>query len=166
LEAVVQELAEYQKRMGDDVSKLKGYFLEDRYASKAYAYFGRWLRRIQIELPFSLDKTIEGQLEARLSHEELMDVLQLDILIRGQSRHQPDAPELWLALEVSAVIDRDDVERAERRAALLRKAGYAAIPGVAGGGVTKGATEALQDKPIVLILDGRSQGWEEALASL
>ena len=44
----------------------------------------------------------------------------------------------WLAMKVSSVIDRDDVERARRRADLLRRAGFDAIPAVAGGGIDRG----------------------------
>jgi hypothetical protein len=69
-------------------------------------------------------------------------------------------------VEVSAVVDKEDVERADRRAALLRKAGLRAIPAVAGESMTQGATKLLQDLPVVMILDGRSEGWSQALAAI
>ncbi len=92
----------------------------------------------------------------------------LDLLARGRSRPTlpPADQEVWVALEVSAVVDRGDVEHADRRAALLRKAGLRAIPAVAGEGMTQGATELLQDLPVVMILDGRSEGWRQALAAI
>jgi hypothetical protein len=37
---------------------------------------------------------------------------------------------------------------------------------VAGEGMTQGATELLQDLPVVMILDGRSEGWSQALAAI
>jgi hypothetical protein len=64
------------------------------------------------------------------------------------------------------MLDGEDVERAQRRAGLLRKAGYRAIPVVAGDGVNLEASAQLQRSPVVLMLDGRSQGWEEALAAV
>jgi hypothetical protein len=97
---------------------------------------------------------------------ELDDVLALDLLVQGRPREQPDLGDIWLAVEVSAVIDRGDVERVQRRAAQLRKAGLRAVPLVAGEALTQGATELLREAPVVLLLDGRSDGWETALAAL
>jgi hypothetical protein len=108
---------------------------------------------------------LEGQLESALDHEELLEVLRLNVLVRGRLRGSAEAPETWLAVEVAAILNEDDVERAQRRAALLRKAGYRAIAVVAGEGVAPGATQALQHLPVVLVLDGRSEGWEAALAA-
>jgi hypothetical protein len=40
--------------------------------------------------------------------------------------------DVWLAVEIPATVDTEDVERAVGRATMLRKAGYAAILAVAG----------------------------------
>jgi hypothetical protein len=116
-------------------------------------------------LPGALDAATESQLETRLTLDELQELLRLDVVIAGTTRPPAASCEVWLAIEVSSVIDRDDVERARRRAALLRKAGYRAVPVVAGEALTQGATELLQTAPVVLMLDGRSEGWEAALAA-
>jgi hypothetical protein len=114
----VQELVNAQRRTDNTVGSLKGYILEDRYRKKASAYFGCLLRRPQVVEP----DTLWDDLEARLSEEEVTDVLLVDLIVRGQPRAQPEAPEVWLAVEVSAVVDENDVERARRRAELLRRA--------------------------------------------
>ncbi len=44
----------------------------------------------------------------------------LALLVRGLPHQRPELGEVWVAMEVSAVVDRYDVERALRRAALLR----------------------------------------------
>lgn len=155
----VQNLAEAQQQTTDRLGRVVGDLLELRYREHAAGYFGRYLRRARAVSPVEL----EERLEQALSHDELMEVLRLDLLVNGRLRDRPDAPEVWLAVEVAAVLDEADVERAQRRAALLRKAGYWAIPVVAGEGVNPGATALLQDASVVLVLDGRSQGWEEAL---
>jgi len=181
LEAVVAALAEAQKRTEEAVNQLlkfqvrteerlarletrqdalRGDQLERRYRERAYAYLGRVLRRAQA---VSL-RDIETVLEERLSADEMEDLLLLDVLVRGRLPDQPGAPEVWLAMEVSAVVDRSDVERARRRAALLRKAGYQAIPTAAGEEVTRGGEEAARDGHVFLLQDGRKQFWEEALA--
>lgn len=188
LEQVVAELAEAQKRtearlehlivsqekteqalrlIANRQNKVLGDILEDKYARRAYSYFGRMLRRVQTILPGpALKSDIEDLWESRLTYEELMELFETDVIAVGRLRQaRADASaEVWLAVEASAVIDQDDVERAQQRAALLRKIGYQAIPVVAGEGVTQEATEALRDSPVVLVLDGRSQGWEAALA--
>jgi len=188
LEAVVHELALAQARteqrleelvlaqtrtekaihaLADRQGAMLGTLLELRFGQRAAGYFGRILRRIRVVLPNALDPVTEDTLEARLTHEELVDVLLLDVLAVGRLRQapSPEQAEVWLAIEVAAVIDQDDVERAQRRAALLRKAGYQTIPVVAGEGVTPEATDALQDAPVVLVLNGRSEGWERALVA-
>ena len=149
-----------------DLSRLKGQGLERQYAQKAASYLGRWLRRIRVVWPGALDAATESQWETRLTLDELQELLRLDVVITGTTRPPAASREVWLAMEVSSVIDRNDVERAQRRAGLLRKAGYLAAPVVAGETLTQGAAEVLQDAPVVLLLDGRSEGWEAAWAAL
>ena len=170
----VEELAQAQIRteetlrvLADRQNQMRGDLLEYKYAQRAAGYFGNLVRRIRLVLPNRLDPATEDNLEAHLTHMELVEVLNLDVLAVGRLRQPPtpDQPEVWLAVEVSAMIDRGDVERAQRRAALLRKAGYRAVPVVAGVGLTPEATELLKDVPVALVLDGRSQGWEQALAA-
>ncbi len=181
LETTVSELAEAQKRTEETLHQLlmfqvrteerlakletrqdalRGDQLERRYREKAYAYFGRILRKVRA---VSL-QDLEDVLEKRLSADEMEDLFLLDVLVRGRVRHQADAPEVWLALEVSAVVDRSDIERAQRRAAILRKAGYCVVPAVAGEEVTQGGLDAARSGHILLLQDGRKWFWEEALA--
>ena len=123
------------------------------------AYFGPLLRRMRV-VPLN---ELEDELEARLSKKEFLDLLQLDLLVSGQPRYRPDAPQLWLAVEVSAVVDRRDVECAGRRAATLRRAGCRAIPAVAGEHAIPGAKEEAFTHKMLLLQDGRAHFWEEAL---
>jgi hypothetical protein len=165
-EKAVAALAEEQGRMRVDLAVLKGRSLEQQYATRANVYFGYWMRRVRVKLPQALDPDLEDRLEERLSLEELADLLRSDALVVGQPRRRPDVPELWLALEVSAVVDREDVQRARRRASLLRKAGYAAIPAVAGERLTMGAEAELATDPAVALLDGHALYWDETLAAV
>jgi len=166
LEAAVERLAEAQARTEERlqelamaVADLRGWQLELRYQERAGAYFGPLLRRLRVLAPHEL----EDDLEAQLSAAEFEDLLQLDLLVSGHPRRQPEAPRVWLAVEASAVIDRNDVDRAQRRGALLRRAGYRAIPTVAGERITAGAEEAARAGHVLVVQDGRSQFWEEAL---
>lgn len=157
----VAKLTESMDRLTDKVARLDGRVLETTYREKAGAYFGPLLRRLRVVSPHSL----EDSLEAILSHEEFRDVLLLDLLISGQPRHRPQMSEVWLAVEVSVVVDAEDVARAQRRAALLRRAGYRAIPAVAGESITQGAEAEAGLHKVAVLQDGRSLLWEEALAT-
>ena len=63
------------------------------------------------------------------------------------------------------MIDREDVARAHRRAALLRQAGHRAVPVVAGDAITLGAESEIKSAPIIVLRDGQSEGWEAELAA-
>jgi hypothetical protein len=158
-EAEVRRLAEAQMHTAQDVAGLKGHLLELKYQQRAGAYFGPLLRRVRALLPVEL----EDDLEARLSPEEFSDLLQLDLLVKGRPRYREEAPEVWLAVETSAVIDRHDVERALQRAGYLRRAGYRAIPTVTGERATKGANQEAETHKVLMLLDGQAIFWEEAL---
>ncbi|MCX7669448.1 MAG: hypothetical protein N2439_05190, partial [Anaerolineae bacterium] len=73
---------------------------------------------------------------------------------------------LWLAVEVSKVVDRVDVERARRRADLLQQAGFPSIAVAAGEEATFGCDKAAQDIGVVLIQDGSLRFWDEAVKRL
>jgi seryl-tRNA synthetase len=162
LDVTVQKLTRELKRIGDVVSQLLGRDLERKYRERAGSYFGKWLRPVEVVSPNDLREV----LEARLVEAEVDDVMELDVLLRGRARRMSGNPEVWLVMEVSSVVDRNDIERARRRTALLCKAGYRAIPVVAGERITEGAAETLSESPLIVFEDGHGFGWEEALATL
>ncbi|MCI0529347.1 MAG: hypothetical protein L0Y56_18060 [Nitrospira sp.] len=155
----VRSLVEEQRRTANTVSDLKGRMLEITYRDNADAYFGPLLRRLRVVRPHTLEET----LEAHLSREEFKDILRLDLLVSGQPRYYPNLSEVWLAVEVSTVVDKEDIDRARRRADLLRQAGYQAIPTVAGEQVTSRAEDEAHTHKVVLLEDGWIFLWEEAL---
>jgi hypothetical protein len=167
LREIVNKLIESQSEMKIQMNDFRGFRLEMRYAQHASGYFGHWVRRARSVLPGNIDPDLEDALEAHLTSDELIDLLHADVLVSGLLRKPVDGmrPEIWLLVEVSAVIDRNDIERAMRRAALMKKAGFRCVPVVAGDSVTRGATELLRDAPVALMLNGRSTGWEFALAA-
>ena len=155
----LETLITSHERLVDKVGNLKGQMLELTYSQKAGAYLGRLLRKVRV-VPVH---TLEDTLEVHLSSSEFDDVLLLDLLVRGTPRHHPELPEVWLALEISSVIDRHDVSRVLRRTQLLRQAGYQAVPVVAGEEITQGAQEEATRDSVVVLQDGRILLWTEAL---
>lgn len=148
------------KVLKNDVGKLKGYALETRYRDRVASYFGRLLRRPKV---VDLNNLIDD-LEQHLSSEEFEQLLPLDLLVAGKPRHQPEAEEIYLAIEISSVVDKNDVQRARQRADLLRKAGYKTVPVAVGEEITDGAEPAAREYHVVILQDGRTLLWQEALA--
>ncbi len=167
IEANLDRLAEAQARTEIQVQKLtdrqgafEGRLLELTYHQKAGVYFGPLLRRPRAFAPVEMENRVEGH----LSREEFLDFLAADLVVSGYPRYFPEAPQVWLVVEVSATVDRHDVERARRRAALLRRAGLRAIPVVAGEDATLGARDEAEAHNVLMLQDGRALFWEKALA--
>ena len=157
----VRELTENQRRMENIVSTLKGESLEWSYRNKIYGYFGYLMRRLKV-----VDlSTIDEALEATLTSGEFRDVFRLDLLATGQLRTSPDRPEVWLAIEISSVVDSNDVDRAWRRAELIRRVTPLVLPVAAGDRVTSGAETAAHDQNVVLMTDGQAQFWDQAVSA-
>jgi hypothetical protein len=169
----MEELAQAQGRLTDALEKLTkrvdrhdikldkliGSDLERRYRESPFGYFGRLLRKARtVDL-----RDLEDDLETRLSEAELDDLRLTDVVVYGRPKLRPDVEGVWLVVKVSAVVDRNDVERAQRRAAALRKAGYLAVATVAGEERTEGAQEAAQSAGVLFLQNGIQQNWEEAL---
>jgi chromosome segregation ATPase len=130
-----------------DVAYLKGSDRERWYRDRAHAVFGRIILKGK---PFE-EKAAEILWDAykrgQISKEERDEVLSSDLLWSGER----DGKFVVLVVEVSFAISQDDVERAKKRAEILRKLGILAIPVV--GGVELGKQVKLDD--VVCIVDGK-----------
>ncbi|MCS6849064.1 MAG: hypothetical protein RMN52_15270 [Anaerolineae bacterium] len=150
------------ERLVNQMAEVRGDTLEMKFRDKAPAYFGRWLRRVRV-VPVT---DIEAQLETKLNDREMMDLFALDVLVHGQVRStEAKGEDVWLAVEVSSVVDERDVQRAERRAALLRRAGLRAVPVAAGARINAEAESVAELLHVALLRDGVDQGWEQAYAA-
>lgn len=169
LEAVVAELAEAQRRteqhvqrLTDRVASLDGKMLEIEFERKAAAYLGPILRRVRV-----LDRLeVEERVEEYLSTDQIAEIFRLDAIVQGQLHKGllgEEQPHVWLAVEVSSVVDRQDVERAAQRARLLRSAGLTVIPVVAGEAATVGGEESAAKQGVLLLQDGKIDNLDEAL---
>jgi hypothetical protein len=99
---------------------------------------------------------IEAAFErGELSDQEWTELTAVDLVIRGRKGKGEQAQDVLIALEVSSVIDAHDVERAHRRAELLRRLGYAAVGGVGGEDIRLEAEKRAKDLGVVVALDGR-----------
>ena len=157
----VRELTENQQRIDNTVGRVKGESLEWSYRNKIYGYFGYLMRRLKV-----VDlSTIDEALETTLTSGEFRDVFRLDLLATGQLRAAPGEPEVWLAIEISSVVDSNDVDRAWRRASLIRRAGPLVLPVAAGERTTAGAETAARNQNVVLMTDGQAEFWDQAVSA-
>lgn len=168
LEQTMKSLLEWQivlegvlKPMRDRFADLVGWRLQSRYAETPYAYFGRCMKRIRrVDL-----SEIEDDVRRLLDVREVNDFFRVDVVLKGKPLAKPEQ-EVYVVLEVSAEIDSDDVVRASRRAALLRRVGYPAVAAVGGQNIDDIVRDKARNLRVVVALDGSTEGWEEALAAL
>ncbi|WP_376792499.1 hypothetical protein [Thermoflexus sp.] len=107
------------KRVADIDGRLRGRTYEEHYGLRPYRYSDL------VAEPWVLSPEELGTLLAaaegagRLSGEEAKDLGDVDVVVRGRSWTREG--EAYLVVEISATVDREDVERAVRRAGILRK---------------------------------------------
>jgi len=160
IENRVDRLEKKVDRLEKDVAYLKGSDRERWYRDRAHAIFGRVILKGR---PFE-EKAAEILWEAckkgQISKEERDEVLSADLLWGGER----EGEFVVLVVEVSFTISQDDVERAKKRAEILRKLGILAIPVV--GGVEIGKDIKRDD--VVCIVDGKfsDEEFEKLFAKL
>ncbi len=156
----LNRLAQIVHRLEIDMAEVRGIVLELRYREKAASYFGRWMRKPRV-VDFS---DIWDDMEQKLSPDEVRELSNVDLLVRGQLPREKGGGEVWLAIEVSGVVNKHDIERALERAELLRKAGLKAVPVVAGHSpLNTEIAEMIANNHVALLVNGSTAGWEEAL---
>jgi hypothetical protein len=155
MDAALTRLADRMDQLAGVVTNMRGDLLELRYRQHAVAYFAPILRRIREVPPTEVERLAdEAERSRRLAKGEYLDLLHADLVLTGMTH--ADAPEVFLVVEVSGTIDREDVERAARRAQLMGKASRAsALAAVAGERITTDALEAARARGVRVVLDGR-----------
>ncbi|MBX6423004.1 hypothetical protein [Thermosulfurimonas sp. F29] len=116
----VEQLKKDVEQLKRDVAMLKGDNFERKVREKAPSYFGRVLLRCRVIPAEDLAELVDEAFEVgRITEEERLEVLRLDVLVRGKLKESKK--EACLAAEVSLTVDVEDVKRAARRAEVLRR---------------------------------------------
>jgi hypothetical protein len=119
-----------------------------------YVYFQPIARRIRTLRPDELDDLLDEAIAAgALDEEDATEVRRADIVARGRW----EDGEVYLVVEVSWTVGLEDVERAVKRAALLRAAGRRAVPVVAGKRVHHEAERACRESGVWQVANDRVQ---------
>ena len=144
-----------------DVGELKGSDLERRYRERPFAYFQRLIRQAHTlsgdELNAMLDRAVTA---GQLTDEDVDEIVWADAIVRGRRRE--DDQEVFLVVEASWGVGPYDVQRADKRAKLLAKAGVITLPVVAGMWVTPDGEVAARATKVWRVTNGRAVPPEQA----
>jgi hypothetical protein len=115
----VDKLTEAVDKLVIRSDRHEGTLLELKFRDRLPSYLGRYLRKAKVlHLSDLLD-----ELEPKLTSDEVDDFLRADVLASGTI----DGELTYVIGEVSYTAEADDVERAGRRAALVRKGNLPAV---------------------------------------
>ena len=145
---------------------LKGKGYETDFTNKADAIFGYYLRRgrsVRNEVGDHLEEPEDNGL---VSEQESKQVFATDLLWGGKLKSSKQ--QVILAIEVSWLAEKHDVERALARANILRRIGLQALPVVAGVKWVDGLKEEALREGVVIVNDKQldSASWHAALAKM
>jgi hypothetical protein len=154
LREAVQTLADRTYTLTTDVGELKGSDLERRYRERPFAYFQRLVRQAHTlsgdELTAMLDRAVTA---GQLTEEDVDEIVWADAIVRGRRRE--DDQEVYLVVQASWGVGPYDVQRADKRAKLLAKAGVTTLPVVAGMWVTPDGELAARAIKVWRVTNGR-----------
>ncbi len=139
-----------------DIGKLKGDMQELLYMKRAKSIFGRYLRPVNPYEPGEFCEKLEAQME--IPEELRNQILNLDMVVHGWRR--TDREEVVIAVEVSYVIDMNDVMRAHQRARAIQQLGLKALGSACGVEIIPEARELAQELGVLIIYDGTAEGVE------
>jgi chromosome segregation ATPase len=146
-EKSLRELADVVRGLVIRSDRHEGTLLELKFRDRLPSYLGLYLRRAKVLQTADL----LDELEPRLERSEVEDFLRADVLALGAV----DGKSTYVIGEVSYTADADDVERAARRAALLRKAKLPAVGLVACEAVHPQTIAYAREQGVRVWADGR-----------
>jgi hypothetical protein len=119
---------------------------------RAPSYFGKLIKKCRVVSHEMLADALDEALDQHIiSEDERYEVLNVDVVARGLSRHDPNR-EVVLVAEVSVKVDRVDVERAAKRAEIVsRVVQLPGIPIAIGKEATEGAKPRAEELQVVLV---------------
>jgi hypothetical protein len=158
------EAALERREMRQDIGQLKGMGHEQFYRERAAAIFGRLLSQGRDATNQVADQLQEARRTGLISDREYQEVLAADLLWGGQIREGRQA--IVSVLEASWTVETADVRRAASRAAMLRRAGFKALPVAAGQEWPPDVQAEARRAGVAMVQDGmvNQASWETALA--
>jgi len=152
LSHTVADLASSFRTLDIRTNKTAGWALEWVVGNRLPAYVGRQIKRCRVVGPMDVIESLEDRPAIReLSDEDLDQLRRADLIATGVI----DDEKIYLVGEVSFTADNDDVLRAARRAAVLRKIGERSQPFVACDAIGSISAELARREGVWIIVEGR-----------
>ena len=152
LSHTVADLADTVRTLHIRTDKTAGWALEWVVGNRLPAYVGRQIKRCRVVGPMDLIESLEDRPAIReLSDDDLDQLRRADLIATGTI----DGDAIYLVGEVSFTADNDDVLRAARRAAVLRKVGERSQPFVACDAIGSISAELARREGVWIIVEGR-----------
>ncbi len=166
LEVKVDKLEVKVDKLDRDVATLKGDSYERTLSDKATGIFGRYLRRGRNMASEISEQLHDAEETGQISEQDLTNVLATDLLWGGKIKQNKN--DIVLVLEASWFVEANDLERAIKRATILRKIGLTALPVVAGKEWTEDLTKQAIEQGVVVVLDRQIEpaSWNRALSEI
>ncbi len=150
--AEVRELSGAVQTLSVRTDTIAGWALEWLVGKHLPAYVGRRIRRCRVVGAMDVVESLEDeQAGAGLSVDDIDELRRADLIATGTIDGRP----LYLVGEVSFTADNDDVLRAARRAAVMRKAGQEAQAFVACDAIDPIPAEMARREGVWVIRKGR-----------
>ena len=152
LKTDVAELKGDMTNVKTSVASLKGDNLERAFRERPFVYLSRFALRLRNVDDAAFAILIEDAIEqGRITEAEAEELKLLDAVAKGKSKQ--DGRTIYFALEVSYVADMHDLERAQRRAALLAKAtGEPAQAVVAGNTILSEVRQVAEQRGVYYVI--------------
>jgi hypothetical protein len=158
------EATEDRHKMREDFGWLKRIAKDQFYRVRAAAIFGHLLTQGYDATYQVADLLQDARQTGVISDRDYQEALASDLLWGGQTRDSPQP--IVLVLEASWMVGHIDVERAARRAAVLRQAGLRALPVAAGQESPPNTQDDARRSGVAIVHDGTvdQESWDAALA--
>lgn len=127
-DAVDARLDRVEGRLGN----VEGGQFEIRYQMSLPARLGRHFLKVRPVSPVDIPGVAEALRDQRLSEDDWDDLLRIDAAALARRRGADDIADVVVLLDLSQVIDANDLRRAHRRAEIVRRAGTDAVAAVDG----------------------------------
>jgi hypothetical protein len=142
--------------MDGNLGNLSGRMYELDYARNVAGRVGLWYRAKGPIVLADYPPISEAYDNGTLSDSDWNDLMRIDVAAIGRPRHgRPGVPEgdTVVLVEVSIVVDTDDVDRAARRAEIVRKANVPAAACVDGDVILPEARSLAKDRGVNVLVD-------------
>lgn len=136
--------------------RLEGSDIERRLRNNGRSLLWEVLKRAEPVHAPDLELVEEALASGAITRGEMADLVRVDIVFRGKLASGTDA---LLAVEASKTIGMTDLDRVQRRAQVLRRAGYETIPMVAGEIIREEDRARAVEQGVALMLGGLVENW-------